>query len=550
VTEAPRRSATRAVASLRAGALLALLAVVILPSSARADDAFVDDILFQYTPGSGVATATWYTGAGGAVVIPDTIPVGEEEYAVTAIGATAFQSRDVTALTLPAGLISIGSSAFSDNPSLTAVTLPASLRTIAMGAFFRCALTELTIPSGVTEIGDNAFTSNALSDLTIEGTPTIGQYAFTDNRITGLVLPEGVDSVGYSAFSSNRLTSVQLPSTLRTLPDFVFASNQLANVSLPSGLDSIGAYAFAFNLLTGVAVPDTVTSIGSAAFFSNAPLTSVTIGSGVGTIGDSAFAGATALRTVTFEGGAPVAGTATTGRPFGDGTGLTVYYRPGAEGFESPTWHGYASQGIGFFQVAFDANGGTGAMAPESSATPAALTPNAFTRSGYAFAGWNTASDGSGTAYADGAMFPFAADTTLYAQWQPDSVPVVPELSAGVSDAGGRMTVTVTGSGFTPGEPVIVVLHSDPVVLGTLVADAAGNVSGSFVIPAGTPAGAHTVVATGTLSGVQASVAIVVPADPAALAATGADPYPALGWGTAAVLLGALALLLRRRRAA
>ena len=69
------------------------------------------------------------------------------------------------------------------------------------------------------------------------------------------------------------------------------------------------------------------------------------------------------------------------------------------------------------YTVTFDANGGTGTMAPETGSAPAALTANAFTRTGYSFAGWNTAADGSGTAYADTASYPFSASVTLYAQW-------------------------------------------------------------------------------------------------------------------------------------
>jgi len=45
------------------------------------------------------------------------------------------------------------------------------------------------------------------------------------------------------------------------------------------------------------------------------------------------------------------------------------------------------------------------------------LTLNTFTRTGYSFSGWNTAANGSGTSYADGASYPFTADATLYAQW-------------------------------------------------------------------------------------------------------------------------------------
>jgi uncharacterized repeat protein (TIGR02543 family) len=52
-----------------------------------------------------------------------------------------------------------------------------------------------------------------------------------------------------------------------------------------------------------------------------------------------------------------------------------------------------------------------------SSGTPTALTTNSFTRTGYGFAGWNTAANGSGTAYANGATVTLTGDLALYAQW-------------------------------------------------------------------------------------------------------------------------------------
>jgi uncharacterized repeat protein (TIGR02543 family) len=67
--------------------------------------------------------------------------------------------------------------------------------------------------------------------------------------------------------------------------------------------------------------------------------------------------------------------------------------------------------------VTFNANLGTGTMTPQTANVPTALTANAFTRAGYSFSGWNTAAGGGGTAYANGAIYPFAADATLYAQW-------------------------------------------------------------------------------------------------------------------------------------
>ena len=69
--------------------------------------------------------------------------------------------------------------------------------------------------------------------------------------------------------------------------------------------------------------------------------------------------------------------------------------------------------------IRFDANGGEGTMNDQvvqyNEATP--LNENTFTKSGYLFVGWNTKSDGTGTAYVDGANIQAKSLTTLYAQW-------------------------------------------------------------------------------------------------------------------------------------
>jgi uncharacterized repeat protein (TIGR02543 family) len=67
--------------------------------------------------------------------------------------------------------------------------------------------------------------------------------------------------------------------------------------------------------------------------------------------------------------------------------------------------------------VIFTPNGGTGTMLPQAEDVPTALTTNSYTRVGFKFAGWNTAANGSGTSYANGATYAFSAGVTLYAQW-------------------------------------------------------------------------------------------------------------------------------------
>ena len=75
--------------------------------------------------------------------------------------------------------------------------------------------------------------------------------------------------------------------------------------------------------------------------------------------------------------------------------------------------------------VTFEANGNAeypveGTMTPQTvnAKTDTALNANSFTRKGYNFLNWNTAADGTGDSYADGATVNLTEDTTLYAQWE------------------------------------------------------------------------------------------------------------------------------------
>ncbi|MHB1139955.1 MAG: hypothetical protein ACYC2O_13450, partial [Microthrixaceae bacterium] len=134
-------------------------------------------------------------------------------------------------------------------------------------------------------------------------------------------------------------------------------------------------------------------------------------------------------------------------------------------------------------------------------------------------------------------------------------------------------TITVSGSNFGPHTMVTVVLHSDPVVLGSVLTDAVGSFTTTFVVPAGVPAGAHHIVlegvdAAGNARTVSTPVTITgsaMPvgdapgaatpgtsraAAPAALAMTGTTVAGVVGSGLAMLLCGMCVLGVRRRRAA
>ncbi len=157
-------------------------------------------------------------------------------------------------------------------------------------------------------------------------------------------------------------------------------------------------------------------------------------GSTSGTMANETNSAPTALSTNTFT----RSGYSFTGwNTAANGTG-TAYADGAVFPFSaSATLYAQWSAVVTSYTVTFNGNGSTsGTMANETNSAPTALSTNTFTRSGYSFTGWNTAANGTGTAYADGAVFPFSASATLYAQW-----------SAVVTS----YTVTFNGNGSTSG---------------------------------------------------------------------------------------------------
>lgn len=84
----------------------------------------------------------------------------------------------------------------------------------------------------------------------------------------------------------------------------------------------------------------------------------------------------------------------------------------------------YAVWRANTYEVRFDGNGGSGDMLPQTigRSDSAQLNTNAYTRTGYSFAGWNTNINGSGISYSNGQQVTnlpgdSASSITLYAQW-------------------------------------------------------------------------------------------------------------------------------------
>ena len=132
--------------------------------------------------------------------------------------------------------------------------------------------------------------------------------------------------------------------------------------------------------------------------------------------------------------------------------------------------------------VTFEANGSAeypveGMMPPQTvtEKTDTALTANTFTREGYNFTGWNTAADGTGTSYADGATVNLSENTTLYAQWEHQCgyfTEVINKKDATCTEPGytGDTVCKICGKEITKGETIQAKGHTeviDPAVAPT-----------------------------------------------------------------------------------
>lgn len=83
----------------------------------------------------------------------------------------------------------------------------------------------------------------------------------------------------------------------------------------------------------------------------------------------------------------------------------------------------YGGDGGTCYYVTYNGNGATGGFTTDETAyeegNNVTVAANGYTRSGYTFNGWNTAADGSGTAYsAGGTISSISGNVTLYAQWE------------------------------------------------------------------------------------------------------------------------------------
>ena len=270
---------------------------------------------FNYTINANLTiTITGYTGLGGSVSIPGMI----NGLPVTSIGDSAFAGSSVTNIMIPNSATNFGPAAFGGCGSLLAINVDQNngyyssaggvlfdkiQSTLILYPYARAG--EYTIPSGVTTVASGAFSNcTALSSLTLPGTiTTLGDYACQGCTVRSITIPDSVTNVGGNAFYSCRsLTNATIGNSVANIGSAAFGyCASLTDLRLGTGIVNIPDSAFEYcTSLSSVAIPNNVTNIGGGAFYSCRSLTNATIGTSVVNIGDQAFIGCTQLNTVTI----------------------------------------------------------------------------------------------------------------------------------------------------------------------------------------------------------------------------------------------------------
>ena len=307
--------------------LLLLVMMMLLPIVANADAIEVNGIYYNLIEKAKAAEVTANPNKYlGDIIIPSSIMYDEVEYNVIGIASSAFYSCNISSITIPNSIHTIGDHAFRKS-SLSMVDLPNSITSIGNYAWAECPnLVSISIPNSITSIGEFAFWGcGSLTSIDLPNSITVlKKQVLSYTGLTSISIPNSVITIEFGALAGNQaLETVIIPNSVTNMESYVFEScrnlktielssnlyrikegcfkwcSNLSMITLPNNVARIEENAFyGCSSLTEIKAPNSLSTIQKKAFYGCEKLSLLELGNNISFIGDEAFGNCQALTDV------------------------------------------------------------------------------------------------------------------------------------------------------------------------------------------------------------------------------------------------------------
>ena len=161
----------------------------------------------------------------GHITIPQTVIYNKVTYTIVQIAVNAFESSNITSVTLPNSIKTIGKRAFANCKQLQSAEIPEGVSGLSEEMFSGCiSLKNISLPTTISSLSKKAFYNcSSLESIEMPKVRQIYGYAFYGcSSLNSLYMPNVISFDEYSFCKCSSLTILKLPQELSHIGNCVF----------------------------------------------------------------------------------------------------------------------------------------------------------------------------------------------------------------------------------------------------------------------------------------------------------------------------------------